>query len=74
MLEIIKDKLNEQEEDIVRRARNTNSISKAKNASLIEYKRATALEALLGYLYITGQNDRLQEIMQECFNQVEKKQ
>lgn len=71
MLESILDMLESDESDIVRRARNTNSISKAKNASVIEYKRATALEALLGYLYITGQEQRLDEIMVKCFEQVE---
>lgn len=71
MLEVILDKLTGEESDIVRRARNTNSISKAKNASVIEYKRATALEALFGYLYITSQEQRLNEIMIICFEQVE---
>lgn len=71
MLEHIKDLLTEQESDIVRRARNTASISKAKNATMIEYKRATALESLIGYLHITGQTERLNDIMCKCYNTVE---
>lgn len=58
--------LTEDELDIVRRGRNSNPHSHAKNADIIDYKYATALEALIGYLYLTEQNDRLSDILQKC--------
>ncbi|MCL2061542.1 MAG: Mini-ribonuclease 3 [Firmicutes bacterium] len=70
MLYAVKDTLTEAERDIVRRARNAHTSSRAKNATLDEYKKATALEALLGYLYLTGQKARLDEILQLCYGEV----
>lgn len=59
----IKETLSEREEQVARRARNTNIHSRAKNYSIDEYIHATAFEALLGYLYLSGQDDRLNEIL-----------
>ena len=59
----IEEKLTEEEHDIARRARNSHIHTKAKNFSYNEYIHATALEALLGYLYLTKQYDRLNEIL-----------
>ena len=50
--------LTDAEADVVRRARNAHQ-SPPKNADPGEYHRATALEALVGWLYVTGQQDRL---------------
>ena len=58
----IEDGLNEAEQDVVRRARNAHQ-SPPKNADPAEYHRATALEALIGYLYVTGQKKRLDELL-----------
>ena len=55
--------LTEEEKEIVRRGRNTQTHHIAKNASMHDYKYATAFEALIGYLYLTKQDDRLFEIM-----------
>ena len=55
--------LTERELQVARRARNTNIHSHAKNYSIEEYIHATAFEALLGYLYLSGQDERLQEIL-----------
>lgn len=49
--------------NICHRARNANIHSKAKNYSVTEYIYATAFEALLGYLYLTEQQDRLNQIL-----------
>ena len=68
MLYAIEDKLTEIESDVVRRARNSRTGQRAKNASLEEYKKASALEALIGFLYLTGQAARLEEIQDICFN------
>lgn len=59
----LKDFLTEQEEDIVRRARNTYTASRSKNAGIADYKKSTAFEALLGYLFLTKQYERLQELL-----------
>lgn len=54
---------NEEEMAVFKRARNHKTLSQAKNQNIIDYRRATGLEAVLGYLYITGQMDRLNEIL-----------
>ena len=63
-LEKIFESLNQDEKDIFMRARNTHVNTIAKNASKGEYLEATGFEALIGYLYLTGQNDRLKEILE----------
>jgi len=55
--------LGEDELYIVKRGRNTKSANIPTNADMIEYRRATAFESLLGYLYLSGRYDRLLEIM-----------
>ena len=65
-LDKIMDGLSEYEKDIVRRARNTKVNSMAKHAKMIEYKKSTGFEALLGYLYLTGQNDRLNQVLHQA--------
>ena len=58
--------LTEAERDVVRRGRNSHAHHGApKNANPAEYALATGLEALLGYLYLTGQRARLDELFQE---------
>ena len=59
--------LDETEADMMRRGRSTRVGSSAKNASLSDYHRATGLEALCGYLYMTGASDRLRELLERGF-------
>jgi len=66
ILKRIYDELNEEEQEVVRRTRNTENHHKAKNAELEDYMYSTAFEGLIGYLYLTKQEDRLQEILQMC--------
>ena len=54
--------LTEAEGDVVRRARNAHQ-SPPKNADPGEYHHATALEALIGWLYVTGRRDRMNEVL-----------
>jgi ribonuclease-3 family protein len=54
--------LTEDEKYIVRRGRNAKSGTIPKNADVTEYRWATGFESLLGYLYLTGQEERLCEI------------
>ncbi len=56
-------KITQDEEYIFKRGRNAKTTNSAKNASMIEYKIATGFETLLGYLYLTGKNERLVEIL-----------
>lgn len=57
------DKLDERECQIIRRGRNCKVTSMPKNADLSEYRYATAFECLVGYLYISNQIERLNEII-----------
>ena len=54
--------LTEDEMNVARRARNAHQ-NPPKNADPAEYHRATALEALIGYLYLTGQHDRMNALL-----------
>ena len=56
--------LTEREADILRRGRNAGGISVPKSAKPSEYRRATALEALFGYLSLTGQQERLETLFE----------
>ncbi len=64
----IKENLTEKEKEIVRRGRNAENHHVAKNASTAEYSQATAFEALIGYLYLTKQDERLKEILTMCLD------
>ncbi len=55
----IMDDLTEEEKDIFRRGRNSKPHTKAKNASTMEYLEATGFEAVVGFLYLTGDMDRV---------------
>ena len=57
----------EVEQDVFRRARNCKIQTSAKHADPAEYRRASGLEAVLGYLYLTGRKERLSEILSTCF-------
>ena len=67
-LERIKDNLTEEELNIVRRGKNVNSNTIPKNAEIADYKKATALEALIGYLFLGENQDRLNEIIDLIHN------
>lgn len=61
---VIKPLLSEKEADILRRGRNAGGISVPKSAKPSEYRRATALEALFGYLSLTGQQERVVQLFE----------
>ena len=63
IMEVIVPMLNETELEIVNRAKNLHFNNIAKNASPESYTKATEFEALLGYLYLTNQMERLQKII-----------
>lgn len=61
--------LSEREQEIVRRGRNTKTTSSPKNVNITEYRHATAFEVLIGYLYLSGQMERLNEIIDIVFDE-----
>jgi ribonuclease-3 family protein len=72
----IKDILTEEELATFKRGRNAKSFTSAKNAGVVEYRTATGIEALFGYLYLTDQMDRLMElikpVLEKSADEVEK--
>jgi len=59
--------LTEEEKDIVRRGRNAQNHHLPKNANKTDYMYATAFEALIGYLYLSKQDERLNEILNKSY-------
>ena len=60
--ELIAEKLTEHELAVLKRGRNATGNTVPKHADAAEYRRATAVECLFGYLYITGHEERIKEI------------
>lgn len=58
--------LSEAEQNVMKRGRNLHSNSKAKNAGTIEYRHATGLETLFGYLFVNQRHERIDEIFKIC--------
>lgn len=61
-LEAILPLLCEEEAEIYHRGRNAKKQTKSKHATVTEYARSTGLEAVVGYLYLTGQSERIREL------------
>lgn len=61
----LEDELTEEEKAIVKRGRNAKTYSSPKNADLIDYKYATGFESLIGFLYLTGRQERMMELFQK---------
>lgn len=59
--------LTEEEKDIFHRARNSHQHSMAKNASVADYKLASGFEAVIGFLYLIGDNKRLSFLLDSCY-------
>ena len=57
--------LTEEEADIFRRGRNAKKTTRSKHASVGEYNRSTGFEAVLGYLYLTGQYQRIDFLLKD---------
>ena len=72
MLEAIEAELNDQEADIARRGRNAQAKHAApKHADPADYAHATGLEALWGYLYLSGQSERLDTLIRQALARTE---
>ncbi len=71
-VDIIRNKLTEEEADIIRRGRNISGISVPKSSSPKDYHRATGFEALFGYLFLIGEYDRANELFEVIWNEKHK--
>ena len=63
MMAVIEPMLDEEEHAVYKRGRNAKSYTKAKNATVADYRRATGFEALMGYLYLKGRYVRMVELI-----------
>ena len=63
MIEVLKENLTEEEMAVFKRGRNAKAVTRAKNATMSEYRRATGFEALMGYLYLKGDIERMVELI-----------
>lgn len=64
MIAALEEALTPEERNIFRRGRNAKSNTAAKHAAIADYRRATGFEALLGWLYLQGKQERLKELME----------
>ena len=65
MIHYIMDDLTDAELTIYKRGRNAKAVTRAKNASMSEYRTATGFEALMGWLYLTGQSERMMKLIKK---------
>ena len=59
--------LSEDEEAIFKRGRNSHGVSAPKSATVVQYRRATGMEALFGWLYLKGENERIEALFELAF-------
>lgn len=71
MIEDLLSELTEEETAVYHRGRNAKSYTTAKNASVADYRKATGMEALLGYLYLMDQMDRALELIKSGINKLD---
>ena len=70
MITALEEELTEEEKTLYHRGRNAKSYTSAKNASIADYRKATGLEALFGYLYLRGETDRLLALVRRAFEKL----
>ena len=68
IIEYFEPQLTQKEADIYRRGRNAKSYTMAKNATMADYRKATGLEAVIGYLYLTDQFARAVELTKNAID------
>ncbi len=67
-IDMLMENLSEEEILVYKRGRNTNIATVSKNVDVVEYKKATGFECLIGYLYVTKNIKRLDEIVKKCID------
>jgi len=70
----VMDFLTNDEVDIVKRGRNAKGMSAPKNANIIDYKWATGLECLFGYLYLKEDTNRIHDIFSHIYNNIKREE
>ena len=65
------DELTDKELTVYKRGRNAKSFTKAKNATVIDYRMATGFEALMGYLYLKGESGRMLGLIKNALDNIE---
>ena len=70
MIEALEPELTEEKLAIYKRGRNAKSYTSAKNASILDYRKATGLEALIGYLYLSGREERVLFLIKEGIGRI----
>lgn len=63
MIEALKESLTPEEMSAYKRGRNAKAVTRAKNATMADYRKATGFEALMGYLYLKGEIERMIELV-----------
>ncbi|MDD3652712.1 MAG: ribonuclease III domain-containing protein [Desulfotomaculaceae bacterium] len=71
VLQALEGMLSDEETSVMRRGRNTKSQHTPRSAGVIEYRQSTALECLVGYLYLKGDTTRLNEIIKAGLDMVD---
>lgn len=71
MAEALQDVMTEEEQAVYKRGRNAKSYTSAKNATIGDYRKATGLEALFGYLYLMDKMDRVFELLKTGLEKLE---
>lgn len=69
LLQRLEPVLNQEERDVARRGRNAKSGSTPKNVEMVTYRISTGFEALLGYLFLSRQEERIIDLLDYLFNE-----
>ncbi|ADI02999.1 ribonuclease III [Syntrophothermus lipocalidus DSM 12680] len=72
LLKEISPQLSEEEKDVIRRARNNKRLTPPRNVDISDYRLSTGLEALFGYLYLKGEEEKLNKYMSLVLSEFEK--
>ena len=72
-LALIEEMLDVEEHEVLKRGKNADVGKRAGNSSPVDYMRATAIEALIGYLYLSGKDERLSELFDVILSKSENK-
>lgn len=72
LIQVLQEDLTEEEQRIYKRGRNAKSTTMAKNATMNDYRAATGFEALMGYLYLTEQSERMLALIQSGLDRIRK--
>lgn len=70
LAKLLLEELTEEEQAVYRRGRNAKSATMAKHATMIDYRMATGFEALIGYLYLTNQMERVLQLVHDGLEKI----